>query len=225
MERIRVFLVDNYTLYREGVRTALSREDDIEVVGGGNEGQEALFEFKELSPDVVIFAPAVFSFDGLELVRQIRRESPIVPIIVIASREDEEYLFLALRAGAAAYFTREIDPAELSQAVRKVFQGEYLINEGLLTRPRVASRLLKQFQDFSLLGDDVEPLLSPLSRRETEILNYIAQGNSNKEIAHALGIKNQTVKNHITSIMRKLAANDRTHAVVLALRRGLIRVD
>ena len=225
VERIRVFLIDTYVLYRDGIRAALSGEEDIEVIGEARGYEDAFSQLQELSPEVVVFAPRCFSENGLELVRQVKQQSPAVPVIVISTNEDEDELFMALRAGAAAFFTREISSKELSDAIRRTFHGEYVINESLLTRPRVASRLLGQFQDFSILGEDVVPLFSPLSHRETEILSYIAQGNSNKEIAHALGIKNQTVKNHITSIMRKLAANDRTHAVVLALRRGLIRVD
>jgi DNA-binding NarL/FixJ family response regulator len=142
----------------------------------------------------------------------------------MARHEDDEQLLLAIQAGAAGYVIKAISGQELAFQVRKAYQGEYPINECLLTRPGVALRILRQFQDLMLVEKEIEPLISPLSRRETEILEYISQGNSNKEIAHALGICNQTVKNHVTSIMRKLTANDRTHAVVLALRHGLIRV-
>jgi DNA-binding NarL/FixJ family response regulator len=222
MEKIRVFLVDSQMLYREGVRQALSGESDIAVVGEAEDGEEALAQIKALAPDVVIFDARLLSGSGFELTRQIRRFSPTIAAILLTAHEDDEQLLLAIRAGAAGYLTKAATDAELIDQVRKASQGEYPINESLLTRPGVALDVLKQFQELLMIEEGVAPLLSPLSPRETEILTYIAQGNSNKEIAHALGICNQTVKNHVTSIMRKLAANDRTHAVVLAMRHGLI---
>jgi DNA-binding NarL/FixJ family response regulator len=224
MDKIRVFLVDSQVLYREGMRTALAKEGDIEVVGESDDGEEALCQIKPLSPDVVILDSELPSLSGLDLTRQIRRHSPAISVIIMASHEDDDQLLLAIQAGAAGYVIKAISGQDLAHQVRKAYQGEYPINECLLTRPGVALRVLKQFQDLMLVEKEIEPLISPLSRRETEILEYIAQGNSNKEIAHALGICNQTVKNHVTSIMRKLTANDRTHAVVLALRHGLIRI-
>ena len=224
MEKIRVFLVGSQVLYREGVCTALAKESDIEMIGEADDGEEALEQIKPLSPDVVIVDCELTSLSGLDLTRQIRRHSPTISVILMASYEDDEQLLLAIQAGAAGYLTEATSGQELAHQVRKAYHGEYPINECLLIRPGVALRVLRQFQDLMLVEIEVEPLMSSLSRRETEILEYIAQGNSNKEIAYALGICNQTVKNHVTSIMRKLAANDRTHAVVLALRHGLIKV-
>ncbi|MCK4722395.1 MAG: response regulator transcription factor [Dehalococcoidia bacterium] len=224
MGKIRAFLIENQVLYREGMRVALSKEGDIEVIGESDDGEEALEQIKHLSPDVVILDSELPHLSGLDLTRQIRRHSPMISVILLARYEDDEQLFLAIQVGAAGYLIKSITGQHLAHQVRKACQGEYPINECLLTRPGVALRVLRQFQDLLLVEKEIEPLISPLSRRETEILEHIAQGNSNKEIAHTLGICNQTVKNHVTSIMRKLAANDRTHAVVLALRHGLIRV-
>ena len=224
MEKIRVFLIENQVLYREGMRMALSQEDDIEVIGESDDGEEALDQIKHSSPDVIILDAELPYLSDLDLTRQIRRHSPMISIILLANYEDDEQLLHAIQAGATGYLIKAASGQDLADQVRKAYHGEYPINECLLTKPGVALRVLKQFQDLLLVEKEVEPLISPLSRRETEILEYIAQGNSNKEIAHALGICNQTVKNHVTSIMRKLAANDRTHAVVLALRHGLIRV-
>ena len=120
---------------------------------------------------------------------------------------------------------KDIRPDEILDGIRRAASGEYLINESVLTRPLVASRVLKQFRDLSMVGQEMEPLFVPLSAREIEVLDYIARGNSNKEIARALKISDQTVKNHITSILRKLAVNDRTQAVVYALRRGWIKMQ
>jgi len=224
MERIRVFLVDSQALYREGTQKALSKEDDIEVLGEAGGGEEALHQIKAVAPDVVILEPNLPFLNGFDLTRQIRRYSPLISVVMFTSRDDDDNFFLAIRAGAAGCLNKRASYEELICQVRKAYGGEYPINESLLTRPGVALRVLQQFQHMLLVEKEVEPLISPLSRRETEILEYIARGNSNKDIAQALGISNQTVKNHVTSIMRKLSANDRTHAVVLALRNGLIRV-
>lgn len=223
MEKIGVFLADSQALYREGVRIALSKEGDIEVVGEADDGEDALCQIEALSPDVVLVDFKLPSLDGPDLVRQLKRHLPTLSVILLSSYEDDEQLFQAIQTGAAGYLVKAARGQELALQIRKVYQGEYPINEYLLSKPAVALRVLKQFQDLSQLEKEGKPLLSPLSPRETEALEYIVQGNANKEIAHALGIRNQTVKNHVTSIMRKLAANDRTHAVVLALRYGLIR--
>ncbi|HET7640348.1 MAG TPA: response regulator transcription factor, partial [Ktedonobacteraceae bacterium] len=139
---------------------------------------------------------------------------------------DEERLFQAIKVGASAYYTRNITPEELKEAVRRVSHGEYLINDDVLSKPQLASRVLKSFRELSV--EEEEPpgkdTYSPLSSREVEILDYIARGNSNKEIAKSLKISDQTVKNHITSILKKLSVNDRTAAVVHALRHGWIKM-
>lgn len=225
MEKIRVFLIGNHVRYREGMSRLLSGEDTTEVIGEAEESEETISQLKTLEPDVVILIPELPSATGFNVVRQIRRHSPRVLTIILGAYYDDEQLFLAIKAGAAAYLTKDVNPEELINAIRRASRGEYPINETLLSRPKIASRVLRLFQSLSLLGEEVEPLLSPLSNRELEILDYIAHGNANKQIALALGISNQTVKNHVTSIMRKLAANDRTHAVVLALRHDLIRMD
>jgi DNA-binding NarL/FixJ family response regulator len=228
MKMVRAFLIDNQVLYRNGVYARLNQEEDIDVIGEAEDAEEAFPKLHVLLPEVVLLACKPLSVDNFKLVRQIRQHFPRIGIIILAERETDELLFLAIKAGAAAYFTKEVSPEELIDAVRRVSRGEYLINESPLTRPDVASRILKQFQelpDLSVVVNEVEPFLSPLTPREVEILSCIAHGNSNKGIAHILSISEQTVKNHIASILRKLVANDRTHAVVLALRQGLIRLD
>ena len=225
MEKIRVFAVDEHILFRQGVRAAVTNEPDIEWIGESEDGEEAFETICSLSPDVVLMDVKLPTMDGLELTRKIRLRSPGIGVILMSAQEDEELLFQAIKVGAAAYYTKSVRPEELLSGIRRVAQGEYLINESVLTRPLVASRVLKQFRDLSLVEHDIEPLFAPLSSREMEILDYIARGNSNKEIARALKISDQTVKNHITSILRKLAVNDRTQAVVFALRRGWIKVD
>ena len=121
--------------------------------------------------------------------------------------------------------SKEVSAEELAGAIKRIRSGERPINETLLSRPRAAEHVLRQFQDLSLLGKAMETLATPLTPRETETLKYVAEGYSNKQIAHVLGISEQTIKNHITSILDKLDANDRTHAVVLALRQGWIDIN
>jgi DNA-binding NarL/FixJ family response regulator len=228
VEKMKVFFIESRTLYREGVRTILSAEQDMEVMDEAEQDGEAFARFQATSPDVVIFAPKSPMVNGLKLIRQIKQHSPTAAVILLGESEDEDLLFRGIKAGVAAYLSNEVTPEELVDTVRRAFRGENLINETLVTRPNVASRILKQFQElpeFPLAVTEDEPLLTPLTPREIEILNVIAQGNSNRDIANALCISEQTVKNHITSILRKLVANDRTHAVVLALRQGVIRLN
>jgi len=224
MEKIRVFLADSQALYREGVHAALLKEGDMEVVGEAHDGEAAFDQIKFLSPDVVIVDCEIPPMGAPDLTRQIKRHLPALAVIILSSCEDDDHLFHAIQAGAAGYLIKVASGQDLALQIREACQGEYPINEYLLSKPAVALNVLRQFQDLLLVEEEVEPLLSPLSPRETEILEHIARGNSNKEIAYTIGICNQTVKNHVTSIMRKLTANDRTHAVVLALRHGLIKV-
>jgi DNA-binding NarL/FixJ family response regulator len=207
------------------MRAMLSTEQDIEVIDESqNEGTFSRFE--AVSPDAVILALKPPIANGLKLARKIRRHSPRVPVILLGDTEDDELLFQGIKVGAAAYLTNEATTREeLVDVIRRTFLGEYLINESLLTNPQVASRVFKFFQHLPQYGTETEYLLAPLSPREIEILNFIAQGNSNKHIAHILGISERTVKNYISSILRKLVANDRTHAVVIAWRQGLIKID
>jgi DNA-binding NarL/FixJ family response regulator len=225
MEKIRVLLVDGNSFFRRGVRSILEAEDDLDVVGEASDGRQALEQVSTLSPDVVICDARLSDIDGLTLSRRARVSSPSVAVVLLTAADDEDLLFQAIRVGVAAYFTKDVDPNELMRAIRRVNAGEYLINDSVLTRPSVASHVLDQFRRMTMVDQSNEPLFAPLSARETEILDYIAHGNSNKEIARALHISDQTVKNHITSILRKLAVNDRTQAVVFAVRHGLIQID
>ncbi len=220
-----MFVVESYALSRKGAQITLSTRDNIEYIGEADDAEGALSQIKALIPDIVIVASELPSVDGLNLIREIRRFSPSISTIVSASHDDnDETLLHAIQAGAAGYFSKPGKGTELVDLVERVARGEYPINEMLLNRPKVASKILRQFQDLLLVEKEVEPFISPLTPRETEILSHIVRGNANKEIAYSLKISNQTVKNHMTSILRKLAANDRTHAVVLALRHGFIRM-
>jgi DNA-binding NarL/FixJ family response regulator len=224
-KKIRILVVDDHPLFRQGVRWALDAEPDMEVVGEAADGEQALTMSMELVPDVVLSDVNIPGPDGVEITRALKGVLPRTPVILMTAYDDEEQLFDAIKVGAAAYFLKDLGPTELMDGIRRVSHGEYLINENVLSKPMVASRVLKQFTDFSPEEKGVEPLFVPLSNREIEVLDQIAKGNSNKEIARALKISDQTVKNHITSILRKLAVNDRTQAVVYAIRHGWIKME
>ena len=143
---------------------------------------------------------------------------------MLSPNPDDEELFEVIRTAAVACLNRNTAAEELANTIRRASQGEYPINESLMTRPKVAQRVLKQFEDISSMGKTIETVIAPLTRRETQILNYVAEGNSNKQIADILGISEQTIKSHVSAILRKLNANDRAHAVALAIRNGWILV-
>ncbi|TAK20194.1 MAG: response regulator transcription factor [Chloroflexota bacterium] len=225
MERIRVLIADDHPIFRQGLRGILEGEPDMEIVGEASDGKQAITLARASAPDVILVDVHMPNSDGLEVARSVKLHLPRAGIILMTAYDDEENLFQAIKVGASAFFLKDIRPDELLDGIRRAAQGEYLINESVLTKPLVASRVLKQFRDLSMVGQEIEPLFVPLSGREIEVLDYIARGNSNKEIARALKISDQTVKNHITSILRKLAVNDRTQAVVYALRRGWIKMD
>jgi DNA-binding NarL/FixJ family response regulator len=226
MDKIRVIIIDREPLFREGIRAVLARTEDCVIVGESADVADVLEMARTCSPDVALLDAGLTSFEPLEVARQARTLAPRLAIIMLTPSEDEERLFQSIRAGAAAYYTRDITPDVLTEAIRKVNRGEYLINDDVLAKPQLATRVLKSFQEVMVQDEEEEEQPansnSPLSTREVEILSFIARGNSNKEIAKTLKISDQTVKNHITSILKKLSVNDRTAAVVHALRHGWI---
>lgn len=223
--RIRVLIADGHPIFRQGIRGIFAEQLEIDLVAETDDGDDAVELVVAHSPDIALVDLAISKIGGIEVTRQIKTRAPATSVVILAMAEEEESLFQAIKVGASAFFLKGVDPADLIDGIRRVNAGECLINDSVLSRPLVASRVLKQFRDLSDCGSEIEPLFVPLSAREIEVLDYIARGNSNKEIARALKISDQTVKNHITSILRKLAVNDRTQAVVYALRRGWIKMQ
>jgi len=195
--------------------------EDIEISGATEVNDKVLSAIDTLPPDVALVDIDGSTDDSLTLAHKIRQRSPNIGVIVLASDPNDTQLFRVLKAQAAAYLNKEITADQLVDTVRRVARGEHPINESLTTRPKVAEQVLQQFQELSWRSE-TEAFISPLTPREMEILNYIAQGYFNKEIAVKLGISEQTIKNHVTSILRKLNANARTEAVVVAIKQGLI---
>jgi DNA-binding NarL/FixJ family response regulator len=227
METIRVIIIDEQPLFRVGIHATLERMGDCEIVGESTDAADVLEIARTCNPDVALIDAGLTSSDPLEIARQARHITPRLAVIILTPSEDEERLFQAIKVGAAAYCSRYIPTEELIDTIRKVSQGEYLIRDDVLSKPQLASRVLKSFRELTIEEEDTNntrDMYSPLSTREVEILDYIARGNSNKEIAKSLKISDQTVKNHITSILKKLSVNDRTAAVVHALRHGWIKM-
>ena len=223
-DKIRVLLVDNHALFRVGMRNILEREQDFVIVGEAADSRGAIDMAIQYSPDIILMDLNLPAPGGIETTQRIKRELQPAGIIVLAVNEDEEALFDAIKAGAAAFILKDVGPEDLVTIIRRVFAGEYLINDKVFAKPAVASRVLKEFRELAVYGQEAAPIFAPLSPREVEILDNIAQGMTNKQVAYALSISEQTVKNHMSSILRKLSVNDRTQAVVYAMRQGWIRM-
>ena len=219
--KIRIFIVSQQSLFRTGIEHLLATMEDMEVSGTTGIDDEAVSIIETTPPDVALVDIDAPADDGLILARQIKQRLPNIGIITITANYSDAQLFQALKAQAAAYLDKEITADQLADTVRRVARGEHPINDSLTTRPKVAEQVLQQFQDL-YWRSEAEAFISPITPRETEILNYIAQGYLNKQIAAELGISEQTIKNHVTSILRKLNANARTEAVVVAIKQGLI---
>ncbi len=220
-----VMLVDDHPLFRQGLRRVLEAQEGIEVIMEVADGEEALRITKQLMPDVVIMDINLPNKNGLQVTRALKQSAPDVAVIMLTAFHDDEQIFHAIRAGAAAYFPKDVTPRRLVEAIKQVSQGNYVIDDEVLDKPEAASWLLQQFDQVAYVDGELNQMFSPLSPREMEILQHIAKGQSNKEVAYDLGISRQTVKNHMTSILRKLAVNDRTQAALYAVKRGWIRLQ
>jgi DNA-binding NarL/FixJ family response regulator len=223
-QRTKILLVDDHALFRVGMRQILEAEPDFDIVGEAEDPRDAFTMAVELSPDIVLLDLSLPAPGGIETTQRVKREVPSVGIIALAVAEDEDQLFEAIKAGAAAFILKDISPEDLVTIIRRVRAGEYLINDKVFSRPSVASRVLKEFRELAVYGQEAAPIFAPLSPREVEILDNIAKGMTNKQVAYALTISEQTVKNHMSSILRKLSVNDRTQAVVYAMKQGWIRI-
>jgi DNA-binding NarL/FixJ family response regulator len=206
------------------MRQILEREEDFEIVAEAEDPRGAFDAAQTHSPDIVLLDLSISPPGGIETTQRIKREVPATAIIALAVQEDEDQLFEAIKAGAAAFVLKDISPEDLVTIIRRVNTGEYLINDKVFSRPSVASRVLKEFRELAVYGQEAAPIFAPLSPREVEILDNIAKGMTNKQVAYALSISEQTVKNHMSSILRKLSVNDRTQAVVYAMKQGWIRI-
>ncbi len=219
---IRVVVVDDHPFFRKGIRDVLDKEPDIEVIAESGHGQEALDLLPQLMPDVVLMDVNLPGLNGLQVTHQLKTRCPNINVIILTAYDDEEQIYHAIRIGASAYFAKDVAPGQLLDTVRTVAEGYYVIANKRLTQDQAEQWLLALYRRYGIKPEDTT--FSPLTTREMEILELIIEGLSNKEIALRLDISQQTVKNHVTSILAKLNLADRTQAAIYALRHGWVRL-
>ena len=221
---LKVAIVDDHPLFRQGVVDTISLEQDFDILGEASNGDEALSLIRDKEPQVVILDVNLPGMNGLQVTRSIRSENLPTRVVLVTAYDDVEQVVHAMRSGASAYCPKDIRPEELVEVVRRVADGKFVIAGTVLGEKELNSWLEKHIEESPGLYRDPGEPLHPLSNREMEVLSFVTQGMSNKEIAVLLGISYQTVKNHVTSILRKLSVDDRTQAAVYALRRGWFRL-
>ena len=220
---IDVFILGQNQFFRQGLGTALSRERGFRVLGDADIQQEDAFEVaRSVSAKVILLGLPEAPVAEIQLIHRLAMEIPGTSFIALTSNFSENELVQLIAAGVSAYLSKDIDADSLADTIRRVADGEFLITESLISEPSVLTRVLKYFRDMVTNGGRVELTDRPITAREAEVLTYVACGYGNKQIASILTVSEQTVKNHMASILRKLAASDRTHAVVKAMQNGWI---
>jgi DNA-binding NarL/FixJ family response regulator len=220
----RVLIVDDQDIVRQGLGVILTHAEGVEVAGYAADGVEALEQARALRPDVVLMDLKMPRLNGIQATARLTREHPGVKVVVLTTYDADEWLFDAIRAGASGYLLKDSDSDEIADAVRGAASGEVRID------PAVAGRVLQEFNRLKAsrpaAGQAADlPRIEELTERELAILQEMAQGKSNREIAAALYLAEGTVKNYVSIIIEKLHANDRTHAAILALKRGLATLE
>jgi len=213
-EPIRVLIADDHAIVRKGLRALLATEPGIEIVGEAQDGKQAITESHRLRPDVILMDLVMPRLDGITAIRHISAHQPETRILVLTSFSTDDKIFPAVKAGALGYLLKDSGPDELISAIRQVHQGESSLH------PHVARKLLEE-----LARPSSQPDSDPLSDREIEVLQLVAQGQSNQQIAAQLAIKEATVRTHVSNILNKLHLSSRTQAALYALRAGLASLD
>jgi NarL family two-component system response regulator LiaR len=209
--RIRVLVVDDHLIVRKGIRALLGTEPDLEVVGEAADGREAVEQAARLRPDVILMDLVMPEVDGIAAIQQIVAGDPAARILVLTSFDADDKVFPAIRAGALGYTLKNAGPAELGQAIRQVYRGEASLH------PTIAQKVLQEL----LHPPPHPPTVDPLTEREREVLRRVAHGETNQQIAAALGISEATARTHVSNILSKLHLASRTQAALYALREGL----
>jgi len=215
---VTVMIVDEEVFFRVGLCQVLSRHHDFKILDC-DPAQAPLLEAIEANlPDVILLGSDLHAHSALALARTITRYYPNTKVVMLSPSPDDEELFEVIKTAAVACLSKTVSADELIGTIRRAYRGEYPINDTFKTRPTVARRVLKQFEYISSMGEPAAAVIAPLTSRERQILNYVAEGNTNKEIGHKIGISEHTVKCHVSGILRKLNANDRAQAVAIAMR-------
>jgi DNA-binding NarL/FixJ family response regulator len=224
VNEINISIIDRSELFKAGVCQKLSAQRDFRLIDF--EPEIELLQFIDAnSIDIVLLDIDSPISKGLELSRAITRHYPNIRVIVISSYFSDEELFETLKTGAVAYIDKGISAQDLVSVIRRASRGEYPINESVITNPVIADRVITDFQKIASMGLVKKNVAAPLTNRELQIISCIANGNTNKQVAHKLGISEQTIKNHVSAILRKMNANDRAHAVALAIRNQWVAVE
>lgn len=224
MEDIRIIVIDDHPLFRQGVIDTLSLESGFKIVGEATNGEEGLSLIKDLRPDIAVVDVNLPGLNGQQVTREVVSEKLPTRVILLTAYDDAEQKRHAMQVGAWAYCVKDVKPETLAWTVQRVVEGSYVIGEETITAEELDRWLNPPAAQLeTAFGDYAEPP-EPLSRREMEVLTLMTHGMSNKEIAVDLGISHQTVKNHVTAILRKLGVEDRTQAALYALRRGWVRL-
>jgi two-component system, NarL family, response regulator DegU len=224
MEKIKIIVVDDHPIFRQGVVDSLNLESDINIVGQFENGESALAEFSKILPDIAIVDVNLPGINGQQLTREIVDMKINTKVVLLTAYDDTEQKIHAIRVGAFAYCSKDILPSKLISVIRNIHEGNYFVGKEFMSPEQlkiwVRANTNTPNKSFTLLGESV----NPLSSREMEVLATVTQGMSNKEVARELGISHQTVKNHVTAILRKLGVEDRTQAAVYALKKGWVRL-
>ena len=214
---IKILIVDDQSLFREGLRTLLSVQTDFEVVGEASNGEEALRLAVQLRPGIVLMDLRMPVLDGVRATERLKNLLPNCKVIILTTFDDDEYVFEGLRAGAVGFLLKDVSSEKLFEAIRAASQGEYFL------LPSITAKVIAEFARIPRIKPNKDAgLAEALSPRELEVLRLVATGESNKEIAERLVISEGTVKNHLSSILAKLSAKDRLQAVIKAREYGII---
>ncbi|MEL6148792.1 MAG: response regulator transcription factor [Chloroflexota bacterium] len=225
-KNIRVVVVEDHPMFRDGITTRLKMEEDIDLVGDYADGGEALKAIRELKPDVAVMDVNLPTLNGLQVVKHVTRENLPTRAVVITAHHDVQQTLHVIRAGANAYAAKDIASDDLIKIIRTIAEGNFVINGQVMDSDARDRWISEQIEDLSVQTlDSGEEYYTPLSPREMQILTFVTHGKSNKEIAQGLNISQQTVKNHMTSILRKLNVEDRTQAAITAIRHGWVRIQ
>jgi len=224
MKKITLLIVDDHPLFRQGVVDALTMESDLKVVGQSASGSDALELIRSLKPAVAVLDVNLPGLNGQQITHQVTQEKLPTRVLLVTGYDDIEQALHAALAGAAAYCSKNIEPQNLIQIIREVADGKFIFGSRILNARELDGWVSEQMDGTRRSYSEPGSPFHPLSEREMEVLECVVKGKSNKEIAGLLGISHQTVKNHVTSILRKFGVEDRTQAVVYALKHGWVQL-